>query len=337
MPAYYNEIDPYCAQWLRNLISAGHIAPGDVDERDIRDVRPGDVASYTQCHFFAGLGGWSHALRLAAWPDHRPVWTGSCPCQPFSAAGRNGGFADERHLWPYWYWLIAQCQPATVFGEQVASPAGLAWFDLVSTDLESTGYAIGAADMCAAGVGAPHIRQRLWFVADSMPTGRPERRPSARIRSATGGGSNSELADSAVSGRSAQPERSGEAGARPSPKSRRPRNAGELGDAECEHGWGNGSEQDSLVERRQAVQSRNGPTNANDANRSSPIGYFWSGTDWIPCTDGKTRPIESGTFPLAHGIPARVAKLRALGNAIVPQVAAEFIKCLIPVLPPSQS
>jgi DNA (cytosine-5)-methyltransferase 1 len=162
--AYYNEIDPKAAAWLRELIKQGHIAQGDVDETDIRDVDPDRLGRYTQCHFFAGIGGWSLALRLAGWPDDRPVWTGSCPCQPFSAAGRRAGQADERHLWPHWHHLISQCQPATVFGEQVASKDGLGWLDLVQADMEATGYAFAAQDICAAGIGAPHIRQRLWFV-----------------------------------------------------------------------------------------------------------------------------------------------------------------------------
>lgn len=55
--AYYNEIDPYAAQWLRKLITEGLIADGDVDERSIEDVAPSDLDGYTQCHFFAGLGG----------------------------------------------------------------------------------------------------------------------------------------------------------------------------------------------------------------------------------------------------------------------------------------
>lgn len=164
MTAWYNEHDPYAAQWLRNLIAARLIAPGDVDERDIRDVTPQELARYDQCHFFAGIGTRSYALRLAGWPDGRPVWTGNCPCQPFSAAGRGLGFADERHLWPPWFRLIAQCRPGVVFGEQVASRDGLEWLDLVHADLEGAGYAVGAVDLCAAGVGAPHIRQRLWFV-----------------------------------------------------------------------------------------------------------------------------------------------------------------------------
>ena len=168
MAAFYNENNLYAAQWLRNLIDAGLIAPGIVDERDIRDISPTELTDYTQCHFFAGVGVWSLALRQAGWPDTRPVWTGSCPCQPFSAAGKGEGFTDERHLWPDWHHLIAECRPATVFGEQVASKDGLNWFDLVQADMEGTGYAIGATDLCAAGVGAPHIRQRLWFVSERL-------------------------------------------------------------------------------------------------------------------------------------------------------------------------
>ena len=169
---YYNEIDPYAAQWLRNLISAGHIAKGDVDERSIKDVKPDDLRGYAQCHFFAGIGVWSYALRLAGWPDDRPVWTGSCPCQPFSAAGKGAGVNDERHLWPVWFNLIRECRPDTVFGEQVEAAVRHGWLDLVQSDLEGEGYALAPVGIPAAGVGAPHIRQRLWFVADAMHAGR---------------------------------------------------------------------------------------------------------------------------------------------------------------------
>ncbi|MCI4427742.1 MAG: DNA cytosine methyltransferase [Burkholderiales bacterium] len=167
MAAYYNEIDPYAAQWLRNLINAGHIAPGDVDERSIEDVRPSDLRGYTQCHFFAGIGVWSYALRRAGFPDASHVWTGSCPCQPFSTAGKGAGFADERHLWPAWFHLIEQCRPPVIFGEQVASPDGYAWLDLVQTDVEAAGYAFGPAVLPAAGFGAPHGRHRIFFVGDA--------------------------------------------------------------------------------------------------------------------------------------------------------------------------
>lgn len=167
MTVYYNEIDPFAAQWLRNLINAGHIAPGIVDERSIEDVYPSDLRGFTQCHFFAGIGVWSHALRSAGWSDYRPVWTGSCPCQPFSEAGQGAGFDDERHLWPHFYHLIKECRPAIVLGEQVSGKRAGPWIDLVQDDLEEVGYAFGALAFPACSVGAPHIRDRLYWVADS--------------------------------------------------------------------------------------------------------------------------------------------------------------------------
>ncbi len=174
MAAYYNEIDPYAAQWLRNLIAVGHIAPGDVDERSIVDVQPDDLRGYGQCHFFAGIGGWSYALRLAGWADDRPVWTGSCPCQPFSSAarGRNSRRQDiEKHLWPHWRRLIAARRPVTLFGEQVAQAGD--WFDEVCDDLEAMDYASGAAILTALGVGHDHARPRIYYLGNANRNGEP--------------------------------------------------------------------------------------------------------------------------------------------------------------------
>jgi len=321
--AYYNEIDPYAAQWLRNLIDAGLIAKGDVDERDIRDVKPGDLDGYTQCHFFAGIGGWSYALRLAGWPDDRPVWTGSCPCQPFSEAGKGDGEDDERHLWPAWFHLIDVRRPPVIFGEQVASKAALPWLDLVCSDLEGASYAVGAVDLCAAGVGAPHMRQRLWFVADAerRTTERrghdlagaqegPEEETRERqwIRTDVRTGRDvGELAN--TNGRNAGTEglqRGGQHGQQQEDSS-----TVWLGDPD------NKRPQGQLVRRLSADQWV--------AGAPGVVGGFWSGADLIYCRDGKWRPVEPGTFPLAHGIPNRVGRLRAYGNAIVPQTAAEFI------------
>ena len=167
MSAYYNENDLPTAAWLRELIKAGLIADGEVDTRSIVDVSAGDVRGFQQCHFFAGIGGWSYALRLAGWPDDRAVWTGSCPCQPWSSAGAGLEADDPRDLWPTWFKLIRQSKPVVVFGEQVAGKAGRAWLDRVYVDLEGSSYAIGAVDLPAASIGAPHGRQRVWFVADA--------------------------------------------------------------------------------------------------------------------------------------------------------------------------
>lgn len=289
--AYYNEHDPYAAAWLRNLIAAGHIAPGVVDERDIRDIRPEELNGFTQCHFFAGIGIWSHALRRAGWSDDRPIWTGSCPCQPFSAAGRSGGFDDERHLWPHWHWLISQCRPPVVLGEQVASKDGLGWLDLVSADMEGTGYAFGASDLCAAGFQQAHLRQRLYFVglADSMHAGRPERRAVSGDGQIAGSRADGGLANTAGGYASAERQQYG----------------GQYGP--------------------QPGDSRGLPDPLRD---SGQIAARWFDVDWLLCRnpagEPSFRPVESGSFPLAHGVPGRMGKLRAYGNALDAETATGF-------------
>lgn len=178
MAAYYNEIDPYAAQWLRNLIAAGHIAPGDVDERSIEDVHPDDLKPYTQCHFFAGIGIWPLALRRAGWPDEFPGWTGSCPCQPYTKAGKGLGFADPRHLWPAWNHLIRERRPLHVLGEQSPEALGHGWIDLVQDNLEASGYAFGAVRFAAASCGEPIQRQRIYFAAKHLGQGTQGQQPS---------------------------------------------------------------------------------------------------------------------------------------------------------------
>jgi len=274
MTAYYNEIDPYAAQWLRNLISAGHIAPGDVDERSIVDVQPDDLRGYTQCHFFAGIGGWSHALRLAGWADDRPVWTGSCPCQPFSAAGKQEGFEDPRHLWPQLKRIIEKRLPPVFFGEQVASAT--AWLDLVRRDLVAMGYAMGAIPVEAASAGADHLRDRFWFVADYDLQ---------------------------------------------CPGEEREQRGGEL----C--GAGGAAEDHVRVlsnmqgERRHRVEDTPEPSRWNGLE----VVRFGS-RKYLEFPNGKWRHVPPpGVRWLGNGVPSRVAKLRAFGNAIDPRPAAEVI------------
>jgi DNA (cytosine-5)-methyltransferase 1 len=163
--AYHNENDQHAATWLENLCAADAIPAGVVDRRSIADVQPDDLEGFSQHHFFAGIGGWPAALRAAGWPADRPVWTGSCPCGPFSRAGRKLGFDDPRHLWPEWRRLIAERRPATIFGEQSADATD--WLALVRGDLDSLGYAVGAVPIEAACAGADHRRQRFYFVAYS--------------------------------------------------------------------------------------------------------------------------------------------------------------------------
>ncbi len=330
MSAYYNEFDPFAAAWLRELIKAGHIAPGDVDERSIKDVKADDLRGYTQCHFFAGIGVWSHALRSAGWSDERPVWTGSCPCQPFSAAGKGGGFDDERHLWPDFFRLIAECRPDTVLGEQVASKDGLGWLDLVYADLEGADYAVGAVDTCAAGFGAPHIRQRLYWTGSAVGNPKRERleRHAGQLDQSTG-------RDGAAHGEYAS--RLGDTPVEP-----RERVAGSVLGAQAQVGG---------EDRQQHGHLPVGPeyAGAGVGKRPGPTNGLWRDADWLGCRDGKWRPVEPGTFPLVAGLAkgvvrggdssqpvdaqrsseGRVGRLRGYGNAICSSQAQGFIEAVM--------
>jgi DNA (cytosine-5)-methyltransferase 1 len=330
--AYYNDFDKGAAAWLRELIRRDLIAPGDVDERSIEDVRPDELRGYTQHHFFAGIGGWSYALRLAGWPDDRPVWTGSCPCQPFSSAGKGAGFDDQRHLWPAFFHLIRECRPASVFGEQVASKAADAWIDLVHADLEGVGYAFGSVPFPSAGVGAPHIRDRNYWVgvgqADAHQQGLEGRRgvPERAAECAAGPrGVAVWMGD--TNGAGSQPRRSG------------PEAAGHGRTAVADGGTVGMADADFSARRQGSAidggrhsgsdalaWSGPGGDGLPDARRPGPLHGFWRDADWLLCRDGKWRPVEPGTFPLAHGLPARVVRLRGYGNAINPHQAAEFIR-----------
>lgn len=309
----YNEIDAYACAWLRTLCSAGYLR-GRVIEGDVRGLDPASIAGCRRFHAFAGIGTWEYALQLAGWPDELPVWTGSCPCQPFSIAGRKRGATDERHLWPAWFRLVRECRPPIIFGEQVASPDGLGWFDAVSADLEGAGYAVGAADLCAASVGAPHIRQRLFFVAYRPVLGRHERRALDRwgLLGTSTQGSRERLADDG--------------------------SLDDVANVPSKRRRGRPSHQ-ALPAEVAAEPGRYG-----DAVTGNP--GFWSNIEWIRCRDGKARPTQPGLLPLAHGLAGRMAlvrtreqagveiqethwynrsgALKCLGNAIVPQLAAVF-------------
>ena len=390
---FYNDIDSYCCEWIRGLIEARHLPYGIVLQSDMREINPISFNEIGQAHFFAGIGGWAYALELAGWPRDWPVWTGSCPCQPWSVAGRGQGEADERHLWPYWFRLISECKPPIIFGEQVASPAGRAWLDIVSADLESTGYAVGSANLCACGVGAPHLRQRLYWVAvsgeqrlEELRLQLPKRKsagemPEARRSSETvdwvGNSANRQrrLRESyqsceptgSVGGRGVSDRLSDTTSSRFErrfTKANRKRQIQFDGRDLSDCTMGNPDEErirrngGTVFETEEKTQLRNEPYRIESP---SPVSGFWRNAEWLYGRDGKFRPAQPSSFPLAHGLPRgmgrlrpwerqlaevagadvrslkeagrnRVGRLRGYGNAIVPQLAAEFIRAVMDII-----
>lgn len=339
-PAYYNEFDPYAAAWLRNLIAAGLIPAGDVDERSIIDVAADDLAGYRQCHFFAGIGGWALAARIAGWPDDRELWTGSCPCQPFSVAGKGAGAADDRHLWPDFFRLIRARRPAVVMGEQVAAAIGKAWLDGIFADLEGIAYACRAVVLPACAVDAPHGRDRLWFVADSGGEGLAQREREPGVLCRLGGETEGQdAADDAGAMGHADVVGAGEE------RQQRGRQFGGAGgDQEARARVVADSSRLGCDERQQPGSDPDGfGSGAEHARHSRPSA--WTDACWIVGHDGKARRVKPGVRLLAHGISGRmvvvrtdeqtgaevshwynrIGALRGFGNAIVPEEAAEVI------------
>ena len=365
--AYYNEIDRDAVHVLRSLIADGLIADGDVDDRSIVDVRPDDLVGYAQCHFFAGAGLWSVAARLAGWPDDRPLWTGSCPCQPFSAAGRGLGTDDARHLWPDFFRLISSCRPPVVMGEQVAGSPGYGWFDGVRADLAGEDFASRTVDIPACSMDAPHIRQRLYWVgvADTASQGRisaPHAGIHRKAQSERPRHGESERLSGALDMVDAESIGRGEG--RPEPELRRGRPAAAIADASGNMAY---TDRAAIECRRRELPDQEGPEAGRHRDRyrgdasiagdvaqpehggregrhseglrpgaayASDLGHgrngsAWAGAEWLLCHDGKARRTEPGIRLLVDGMAGRVPAWRLAGNSISPVLAAEVIKAFL--------
>lgn len=313
MQAYYNEFDPKAAAWLRQLIKNGNITPGEVDERSIKEVKADDLVGFDRVHFFAGIGTWDYCLNQAGWGD-RPIWTASLPCQPFSAAGKGLGKADERHLLPHYLNLVRECKPTTIIGEQVAAAIGHGWLDDLYAEMEACDYAIGSAVIGAHSIGAPHIRQRLYWVANSINDS--GQRSVGRVNGKENSSQISYRKDITIAGESG-------------------------GTSEYVCGMANTNTTGKTEQgHRQPLEER-----LSD-------GFVRScedGVEWIYCRDNKYRPVKPGIFPLVDGATggmvysgdssaqinanetqeARAMRLKGYGNAIQAQTAIAFIRAYL--------
>ena len=365
MKVYYNEWDAKAAAWLRELIRQGLLPDGDVDERSILDVDPGDLWGYDQWHFFCGIAGWPYALQLAGLEDLKGVMTGSPPCQPFSVAGQRKGNSDERHLAPKFAELVRAVRPRVLFGEQVASSAVFgkaagsarnragkepewAWIDDLQDRLEAARYAVGTSDIPAAGVGAPHIRQRTFFCAfdlervdDSIKPGlerhagdvdrigEPGRIETEQAGSAAQASGPGGVADTGVS---AGREVAGSASRNENPDGsegwkrgqsnidNRYPSYGEDGGVADATGERSFSGTYAGVHRREegAGSRYVEPQRSSASDGSNATNGFWGDADWLFCRDGKWRPVKSSVQRVAPRVPGSVVQCSSFVSASYP-------------------
>lgn len=351
--AYYNENDPVAAEWLRRLIAAGLIPAGVVDERDIRDVAPAELVRFTQCHFFAGIGIWPLALRRAGWPDDRPIWTGSCPCQPFSSAGAGEGFADERHVWPHWHWLIQHVRPRLIVGEQVATKDGLGWHDLVSDDLGGIGYACGAVIISAAGFGldwrgsaeARRLERAIRLCPDPLVARHLDSFARWADQALAIGGFHIRerqyfvgLEHGISEGLEGQRGHGNDAAGR-EPGPARSATATSAAGGLADRDGGDAAPERAQLRREQRPEPEHdgaggGRGRGGDDHAAGRLGAGQDDNrrgdfDWLFCRDGEWRPVGPGTFPLADANPGRMGQLRAYGNALDAETATAFCEAVI--------
>jgi DNA (cytosine-5)-methyltransferase 1 len=336
--AYYNEYDPNAAEWLRQLITLKQIPEGEVDERSIIDVAKDidSIKHFRQHHFFAGIGVIPYSLRQAGWSDDREIMSGSAPCQPFSSAGKQKGFDDDRHLWPHMFKIIQELRPGVVIGEQVSSK--LEWWDAVASDLESANYAAAAFDLPGASIGAYHRRYRLfWVGVRAVGDSKGERcqfqphkqsagivkemdaEGKSRIGAGTSGAGVSPVGNAEHNGHATQLKSSG---TQKEGRMQQP----EGSDNASSMGHPNGEQPKIDITGVSTGGDRQIGHHSTAENRSRST-TVWDNTHWLQCSDGKYRAADRDIYPLAgvvgmdkprirYELERGLAELLPPGNAI---------------------
>jgi DNA (cytosine-5)-methyltransferase 1 len=230
-------------------------------------------------------------LDATAYAGRIDILTGGFPCQPYSLAGKRKGKEDERHLWPEMLRVIRECAPRYVVGENVRGLVG--WnggmvFEEVCADLEAQGYAVQPFLLPAAGVGAPHRRDRVWFVAH------------ADDKRGSNGHGKVQGPDGEVRQRDDRSK-------------------------PCDAGGGNAS--DTKVPRGEGERIQGqGQVQFNGRGGKDMAAAWQEFPTFTPvcgADDGLSRVLDGITFP-----KWRRESIKAYGNAIVPQVALQIFKAI---------
>jgi len=257
--------------------------------------------------------------------EYPDIITGGFPCQPFSVAGKQKGTSDDRHLWPEMFRIIKAFKPRFVIGENVRGIVNIqdgVVFETVCTNLEDEGYEVQPFNIPAAGVGAPHRRERIWFIAvrsDVANTKSIESREQTKRQ----GWKNSTRGSFDSRGN--------------------PKKGSEEDVADTNTRLGNG-ENEEIQSRGQTSISSSEGTNKKlaDTNGEGLEGFGQSSRQLsktffaTDSSEERQRTMDQGWWSVepnvgrvAHGVSGRVHRLKGLGNSIVPQIVEEIGKAII--------
>ena len=251
------------------------------------------------------------------------IITGGFPCQPFSQAGKRQGEADDRHLWPEMLRIIKEVRPRWIIGENVYGLVNMEngkTLDRILADLEDEGYTVEPFIIPACAVGAWHRRDRIWIVAYSERVGcRPgEKNESSRWEDCDKlkrGSAERKRRETIVEHRSARvcknvPDPDSDREERDKPQNRKGRRTEQIYKDVPDTASSNRDDNENVprneeVKTQEIFRDRSSP-GRNDA--------WWT--------------TEPSVGRVANGIPNRVDRLKGLGNAIVPQVAAVIMQAI---------
>ncbi len=262
------------------------------------------------------------------------VISGGFPCQPFSVAGKQKGREDERYLWPEMLRVVRELTPRWVVGENVPGILNIAADD-VCADLERTGYEVGIFNFEAAAVGAPHRRERVAFVA-SRKQGNVEnagrgRRVKSGILSEQPRGAEPKRSSKVVADTDGNNRDAWRAEPEGQPRMARPTNGGDdVAHAEIADVQG----QRERASAKQAERPRKGQlaaTRCTDVSDTACELRQWGGNPRgrrAEPANGSWWAVEPDVGRVAHGVPARVDRLKCLGNAVVPQQFYPIFKAI---------
>jgi DNA (cytosine-5)-methyltransferase 1 len=307
------EIDPFCQKVLRHYFPSAHLYG------DIRKINGTE------------------------WRNKIDILTGGFPCQPFSAAGRRRGTDDNRFLWPEMLRIIREIQPTWVVAENVRGLASIdsgLVFERVCSELEANGYEVQPFCIPACAVGAPHRRERLWFIGYAKHHGLDGSEDGK-------GGIEGGHSDTARTNEVCEPTRpalSRAASDRPSIERERGECCGEpqeetgnrdsdASNPECNlhqrEKRGINEEENRMESVNSKEKHSTGQSCGADSNGRSTghaqweEGWLQAATRLCRVDDGLPRELDGITIP-----KWRRESLKAYGNAIVPQVAYQIFKAI---------